>query len=131
MPFEEYNATVMDHFLNPRNTGELKDATAVGTVDNPVCGDLVKLSVKTLDGRIVAARAKTFGCAAAIACSSVLTEMLIGRTLDEAASLRNTDVVGRLGGLPEHKLKCSLVAEEATRRVLELLKRNPALERSP
>ncbi len=123
MPFDEYNATVMDHFLNPRNTGELPGATATVSRDNPVCGDLVKLSIRIAGGRIVEARTKTFGCAAAIACASALTEMLIGRTVDEAAALRDSDVVERLGGLPEHKLKCSLVAQEVTRLALEQARR--------
>jgi NifU-like protein involved in Fe-S cluster formation len=118
VPFDEYNATVMDHFLNPRNTGELGQATAVASIENAVCGDMVRLSILVEQGRIVDARSKTFGCAAAIACSSALTELLIGRTLEEAAALRNDEVVRRLGGLPEHKIKCSLVAEEATRAVI-------------
>ena len=124
MAFEEYNATVLQHFLNPRNTGELRDATAVAVLENPTCGDMVKLSLRIEDGRIVDARAKTFGCAAAIACSSALTELLIGRTIEEADLICNEDVVRRLGGLPEHKLKCSVVAEEVTRLALRKA-RNP------
>ncbi len=114
MGFEEYNATVLDHFLNPRNTGDLKEPTAVATVENKHCGDTMKLALRIAAGRITEARAKTFGCAAAIACSSALTELLIGRTLDEALAIRDADVVAHLRGLPEHKLKCSLVAEQAT-----------------
>jgi NifU-like protein involved in Fe-S cluster formation len=113
MAFEGYSPKVMDHFLNPRNTGELPGATAVATVKNDACGDSVKLSISVIDGRIVAARTRTFGCAAAIASASALTELLIGRTLDQARSLRNTDVVAFLGGLPEGKEKCSVVAEQA------------------
>src|SRR5262245_57660115 len=100
----------MEHFLNPRNTGELKDASRVVTVENPSCGDLVKLSLRIEAGRIVAVRAKTFGCAAAIASTSALTELLEGRTVEEAARIRNADVVARLGGLPEDKVGCSVVA---------------------
>lgn len=111
--FDRYSPAVMDHFLNPRNTGDLPDATSVVTVENPACGDLVKLSLKVEKGVIVAARARTFGCAAAIATTSVLTEMLTGRRVEEAAGLKNGDVVARLGGLPEDKVGCSVLAERA------------------
>jgi NifU-like protein len=113
MPFEDYNPTVMDHFLNPRNTGELAQPTHSAFVRNPVCGDQVKLTMVVRDGRIAEARVKTFGCAAAIASSSALTELIIGRTVEEAKALRNTDVVAFLGGLPEYKIVCSVVAEDA------------------
>ena len=118
MPFDEYNATVMDHFLNPRNTGELKDATAVATVKNEACGDTLKLSVKIDAGRVVAARTKTFGCTAAIASASALTELLVGRSIAEARAIRDVDIVALLGGLPPEKEKCSLVGEQAIRAVL-------------
>lgn len=113
MPFEDYNPTVMDHFLNPRNTGELKEPTHSAFVKNPVCGDQVKLTMVVRDGKIAEARVKTFGCAAAIASSSALTELIIGHTIAEAKALRNTDVVTFLGGLPEYKIVCSVVAEDA------------------
>jgi NifU-like protein len=113
MPFEDYNATVMDHFLNPRNTGELAQPTHVAFVKNAVCGDQVKLTLLVKDGKISDARAKTFGCAAAIASSSALTELLLGRSVEEARKLRNTDVVAFLGGLPDYKIVCSVVAEDA------------------
>jgi nitrogen fixation NifU-like protein len=115
MPFEEYNPTVMDHFLNPRNTGEVDAPTHAALVRNPACGDLLKLTVRVERGVIADARTKTFGCAAAIASSSALTELLRGRTVEEARLLRNSDVVERLGGLPEHKVVCSVVAEQAVR----------------
>lgn len=115
MPFEEYSVRVMDHFLNPRNTGEVSEPTHRSQVTNPVCGDMMKLTVRVVDGRILEAKAKTFGCAAAIACSSVLTEMLIGRTVEDARKTTDLEIVESLGGLPEHKLKCSLVAQEAVR----------------
>ncbi len=118
MGFEEYNPTVMDHFLNPRNTGELKDPDASSFVENPACGDMVKLTMRIRDGMVAEARTQTFGCAAAIAAASALTELLIGRTLADALALRDRDVVERLGGLPEHKLKCSLVTQEAVREAL-------------
>ncbi len=113
MPFEDYNATVMDHFLNPRNTGELSQPTHSAFVKNPVCGDQVKLTILVREGVIVEARVKTFGCAAAIASSSALTELIIGRRIDEVKLLKNSDVVTFLGGLPEYKVVCSVVAEDA------------------
>jgi NifU-like protein involved in Fe-S cluster formation len=113
MPFEDYNPTVMDHFLNPRNTGELTQPTHTAFVKNPTCGDQLKLTLVVRDGVIAEARAKTFGCAAAIASSSALTELLIGKKVDEARKLRNSDVVTFLGGLPEYKVLCSVVAEDA------------------
>ena len=113
MPFEEYNPTVMDHFLNPRNTGELAKPTHMAFVRNPVCGDQLKLTLVVREGKVADARAKTFGCAAAIASSSALTELLIGRSVDDARKLRNTDVITFLGGLPEQKVACSVVAEDA------------------
>src|SRR5689334_19231260 len=118
MGFEEYNPTVMDHFLNPRNTGELKDPDAFSFVENPACGDMVKLTMRIRDGVISEARTQTFGCAAAIAAASALTELLIGRSLSDAMALRDRDVVEKLGGLPEHKVKCSLVTQEAVREAL-------------
>ena len=113
MPFEDYNPTVMEHFLNPRNTGELSQPTHSAFVKNPVCGDQVKLTLIVRDGKIAEARAKTFGCAAAIASSSALTELIIGRSVEEAKALRNSDVVAFLGGMPEYKVVCSVVAEDA------------------
>jgi NifU-like protein involved in Fe-S cluster formation len=113
MPFEDYNPTVMDHFLNPRNTGELSDCTHRAFVRNPVCGDQVKLTLKVVDGVVADARVKTFGCAAAIAASSALTELVIGKKVDEVRKIRNIDVVNHLHGLPEYKIVCSVVAEDA------------------
>jgi NifU-like protein involved in Fe-S cluster formation len=115
MPFEEYNPTVMDHFLNPRNTGELEGATHTALVRNPACGDMVKLTVRVKDGIVTEARAKTFGCAAAIASTSALTELLAGKTVEAARRIKNTDVVAHLGGLPDYKIVCSVVAEEAVK----------------
>jgi len=113
MPFEDYNPTVMDHFLNPRNTGELNNPTHSAFVRNSVCGDQVKLTLRVKDGVIEDVRVKTFGCAAAIAASSALSELLIGKSVADALKLRNTDVVGHLQGLPEYKIVCSVVAEDA------------------
>lgn len=117
-PFDEYNPIVMDHFLNPRNTGELESPTHSGTVTNTKCGDMMKLTLRVGEGRILDARAKTFGCAAAIACSSALTEWLKGLPLAEAGEITNQAIADRLGGLPDHKLECSVVAEEAVRKTL-------------
>jgi len=119
MAFEEYSATVMDHFLNPRNTGEVPHASASATVLNRVCGDSVKLSVRIQAGVLVEARTKTFGCAAAIACASAMTELLTGKSVADARAIKNTDIVAFLGGLPEGKEKCSLVAEEVIGEVLK------------
>jgi nitrogen fixation NifU-like protein len=113
MPFEDYNPTVMDHFLNPRNTGEVTAPTHWATVRNPVCGDTVKLTVRVENGVIAQAKTKTFGCAAAIASSSALTELLLGRTVEGALALKNLEIVAHLGGLPEYKVVCSVVAEQA------------------
>ena len=119
MPFEEYNPTVMDHFLNPRNTGEVPDPTHSATVKNPVCGDMIRLTARVVDGVISDARAKTFGCAAAIASSSALTEMIRGRRVEEALVIRNTDVVAYLGGLPDYKVVCSVAAEQALKETFQ------------
>ena len=115
MDFEGYGPVVMDHFLNPRNTGEVPGASHQATVRNPSCGDLMKLSVLVEDGVVREARAKTFGCAAAIASSSALTEIIRGKAVEEARKVRKEDVVAYLGGLPEDKIACSVVAEEALR----------------
>ena len=119
MPFEEYNPTVMEHFLNPRNTGELPGATHTALVRNPACGDMVKLYLRVADGVVADARAKTFGCAAAIASTSALTELIIGKKVDEARAIKNSDVVAYLGGLPEYKIVCSVVAEDAVKEALK------------
>jgi nitrogen fixation NifU-like protein len=110
-----YNAIVLDHFQNPRNCGELADPDAVGMVRHGPCGDLIKLYLK-LDGeRIAEARFKTYGCGVAIASSSVLTELLRGKTVAQARQMRNQDVFNSLGGLPPEKAPCSEFAEELIR----------------
>jgi len=123
MPLDQenfgYNATVMDHFQNPRNTGDMENPSCIGLARNSDCGDLLKLYLRIEGDRIVEAKFKTYGCGAAIASSSKLTEMLIGRTLDSAASLRNTEVADALGGLPAHKVHCSVLAQQATAAALE------------
>ena len=111
--FEDYNPTVMDHFLNPRNTGEVEAPTHSALVKNPACGDLLKLTARVENGVIREIKAKTFGCAAAIAASSALTVLLQDRSLEEALKVGNADVVAFLGGLPEYKVACSVSAGEA------------------
>ncbi len=108
-----YTETVMDHFTNPRNVGEIKDADGVGEVGNAKCGDIMKIYLKIEDGRISDVKFETFGCGSAIASSSMATEMIKGKTLEEALAVTNRHVVEALGGLPAHKLHCSVLAEEA------------------
>jgi nitrogen fixation NifU-like protein len=108
-----YSETVMDHFANPRNMGDMDEPSAIGNVGNPACGDMMRLFLKIENGIIVDAKFKTFGCGAAIASSSMLTEMLKGKTLEEAMKITNQEVVDALGGLPEAKIHCSVMAEEA------------------
>ncbi|MBI4576563.1 MAG: iron-sulfur cluster assembly scaffold protein [Planctomycetes bacterium] len=111
----------MDHFRNPRNVGEVPGAEAVGEVTNPVCGDFMRLSLRVRDGVILEARFKTFGCPAAIASSSMLTEMLAGRSLEEARRITNDDVARALGGLPPQKVHCSVLAEDTLAAALSKL----------
>jgi nitrogen fixation protein NifU and related proteins len=115
----EYSATVLDHFQRPRNLGDLDQPDAVAEVENPACGDRTRLAVHVRDGTITEARFRTEGCPAAIAASSMLTEMVLGKTLQEAARLRDTDVAEALGGLPRNKLHCSVLAEDVIRAVIE------------
>ena len=109
----QYSAKVMDHFANPRNVGEFPDADGVGEVGNPACGDIMKMSIKVKDNVIVDVKFKTFGCGAAIATSSISTEMIKGKTVEDALKLTNKAVAEALGGLPPAKMHCSVLAEEA------------------
>jgi len=115
----QYSEQVLDHFAHPRNVGELPDANGVGTVGNPVCGDIMKMYIKVEDGIIVDARFQTFGCGAAIATSSIATELIKGKSVEEALRLTNKAVAEALGGLPPVKMHCSLLAEEAVRAAIE------------
>ena len=108
-----YSEKVMDHFENPRNMGEIADASGTGTVGNAKCGDIMKMDIKVENGVIVDVKFKTFGCGAAIATSSMATEMVKGKTLDEALALTNKAVAEALDGLPPVKMHCSVLAEEA------------------
>ena len=108
-----YTQTVMDHFMHPRNVGEIADADGVGEVGNAKCGDIMKIYLKIDDDTIKDVKFETFGCGSAIASSSMATEMIKGKTVDEALAVTNRQVVDALGGLPAHKLHCSVLAEES------------------
>jgi nitrogen fixation NifU-like protein len=102
-----YTDKVMDHFTNPRNVGEIEDADGIGMVGNPICGDVMKITIKVKDDKITDAKFKTFGCGAAIAVSSMVTEMVKGKSLEEAFEISNKAVADALGGLPPKKMHCS------------------------
>ncbi|HDS64084.1 MAG TPA: Fe-S cluster assembly scaffold protein NifU [Methanofollis liminatans] len=108
-----YSKKVMDHFTNPRNVGEFEDPDGVGTVGNPVCGDLMQVSIKVKDDVITDVRFKTFGCGSAIATASMVTEMAKGKTIEEAMAITRTDVADELEGLPPVKMHCSNLAADA------------------
>ena len=108
-----YSEKVMDHFTNPRNVGELPDADGVGEVGNAKCGDIMKMFIKVKDGVITDCKFKTFGCGAAVATSSMATELIIGKKIEEALKLTNKAVVEALDGLPPVKVHCSVLAEQA------------------
>jgi nitrogen fixation protein NifU and related proteins len=114
-----YSEKVMDHFMNPRNVGEMKDADGVGEVGNPTCGDLMKIYIKVKDNVITDIKFQTFGCGAAIATSSMVTEMAKGKTLDEAIKLTRNDVADSLDGLPPIKMHCSNLAADALKAAIE------------
>ena len=111
----QYSEKVMDHFMNPRNVGEIENADGVGTVGNAKCGDIMKMYLKIEGDVIVDCKFKTFGCGAAIATSSMATELIKGHTIEEALSLTNSAVVEALEGLPAVKVHCSVLAEEAVK----------------
>jgi nitrogen fixation protein NifU and related proteins len=113
-----YSDKVMDHFMNPRNMGEIENPSGVGEVGNPACGDVMRLYLKIEDGKIVDAKFKTFGCGAAIASSSMTTELIKGKSIDDALRISNEAVAEALGGLPPAKKHCSVLAEEALQAAL-------------
>ena len=110
-----YTETVMDHFMHPRNVGSIENADGVGEVGNAKCGDIMKMYLKIKDNVIEDVKFETFGCGSAIASSSIATEMIKGKTIEEALAVTNKQVVDALGGLPAHKLHCSVLAEEAVK----------------
>jgi len=114
-----YSEKVMDHFMNPRNVGEIADADGVGEVGNPKCGDIMKMYLKIENNVIVDAKFKTFGCGAAVATSSMATELVKGKTVEEALKITNKAVAEALDGLPPVKMHCSNLAEEAIRAAIE------------
>jgi nitrogen fixation NifU-like protein len=122
-----YSEKVMDHFSNPRNVGEINDADGVGQVGNPKCGDIMKMYLKIEDNVIVDAKFKTFGCGAAVATSSMATELVRGKTVDEALKITNKAVAEALDGLPPVKMHCSNLAEEAIRAAIDDYKRKNGL----
>jgi len=122
-----YSEKVMDHFMNPRNVGEITDADGVGQVGNAKCGDIMKMYLKVENNVIVDAKFKTFGCGAAVATSSMATELVVGKTIDEALQITNKAVAEALDGLPPVKMHCSNLAEEAIRAAIEDYKRKNGL----
>jgi nitrogen fixation NifU-like protein len=116
---DKYTKIVKDHFFNPRNVGEIKDADGIGTVGNPKCGDIMTIYIKVKNDKIKDIKFKTFGCAAAIASSSIGTELVKGKTLDEAMKLSRDDVANELGGLPAIKLHCSNLVSDAIREAIK------------
>ena len=110
--FGWYSERVLEHYQNPRNVGKIEDADGVGVVGNPVCGDMMMITIKVRDDRIEDVKFKTFGCGAAIATTSMVTELVKGKTLDEALQITNRDVAEALDGLPPIKMHCSVLAEQ-------------------
>ncbi|MGQ9475140.1 MAG: Fe-S cluster assembly scaffold protein NifU [Actinomycetota bacterium] len=116
----QYSDVVMDHFTNPRNVGEIEDADGVGEVGNPVCGDMMTFYIKVDDdGRLSDVKFKTFGCGAAIAVSSMVSEMAKGKTIEEALRITRDDVAQELGGLPANKMHCSNLGADALHKAIE------------
>ncbi|MEG0923655.1 MAG: iron-sulfur cluster assembly scaffold protein [Anaerovoracaceae bacterium] len=108
-----YNDTVMEHFINPRNVGELENPDGTGVYGSPVCGDMMQIQIKVEDEKITDAKFKTFGCGSAIASSSMATSMIIGKSVDDALALTNKQIIEELGGLPAVKVHCSVLADHA------------------
>ena len=117
--WSQYSEKVMEHFKNPKNVGEIENPDGIGHVGNPVCGDIMELYIKVRDDTIVDAKFKTFGCGAAIATSSMVTEMVKGKSVSDALEISNHAVAKALGGLPPIKMHCSVLAEEALKSAIE------------
>ena len=126
-----YSEKVMDHFTNPRNVGEIEDADGVGEVGNAKCGDIMKMYIKVDNGVITDVKFKTFGCGAAVATSSIATEMIKGKSIDEALKLTNKAVVEALEGLPPQKLHCSVLAEQAMKSAISDYYRRQGIDPVP
>lgn len=114
-----YSEKVMDHFRNPRNVGEIPDADGVGSVGNPVCGDMMTISIKVKENKIADIKFKTFGCGAAVATSSMITELAKGKNLDDAMKITRENVAENLGGLPPVKMHCSNLAADALKEAIK------------
>jgi nitrogen fixation protein NifU and related proteins len=121
-----YSEKVMDHFKNPRNVGEIPDADGIGEVGNPVCGDMMTFYIKVKDNRLADIKFKTFGCGAAIAVSSIVSELAMGKTLEEALKINREDVAKELGGLPPNKMHCSNLGADALHKAIENYKNKKA-----
>jgi nitrogen fixation NifU-like protein len=119
-----YSEKVMDHFRNPRNMGELKDANGIGEVGNAKCGDIMRMYLKIKNDIVEDVRFETFGCGSAVATSSIATEMIKGKSIDEALKLTNKAVVDQLDGLPANKIHCSVLAEQAVKAAIENYREN-------
>ena len=116
---QSYSTKVMEHFASPHNVGEIEDADGIGKVGNPVCGDIMNMYIKVTNNVITDVKFKTFGCGAAIATSSMATDLIKGKTLEEALALTNNAVAEALGGLPKVKMHCSVLAEQAVRSAID------------
>lgn len=126
-----YTEKVMDHFTNPRNVGEIEDADGIGEIGNAKCGDIMKMYIKVENDIIVDVKFKTFGCGSAIATSSIATEMIMGKSIEEALTLSNKAVVEALGGLPAHKIHCSVLAEQSIRAAIADYYRRRGIDPEP
>jgi nitrogen fixation NifU-like protein len=124
-----YTEKVMDHFMNPRNMGEIPDADGIGTVGNPVCGDLMTMYITVKENRLEDVKFKTFGCGAAIATSSMTTELAKGKTLEEGLKISRKDVADSLGGLPAVKMHCSNLAADALHAAIEDYKKKKEVKK--
>ena len=124
-----YNEKVMDYFSNPRNVGEIEDADGIGEVGNPTCGDMMNIYIKVEDGILTDVKFKTFGCGAAIATSSMITEMAVGKTIEEALEITRNDVAEELGGLPQVKMHCSNLASDGLHAAIEDYKKKQNIKK--